>query len=326
MKLQHFSRVAVIRAASFCCLALPFLRAWPGGRAFPALSDLVVAVLEADCIFLLVPAAGEDMQLSFCATVFILLFYAVSAFAGMPHWAIIVVTLTAVAAVMWICTYRRHADLGRVFHRMAAWHSVEEAARLNYLSALSVSGTLSVVCLMDGRALWLPLILLVALFALLFARWRTGRTFFVTAARERAVKSHIADTPNADPIPLREDGEDEKKGRLFLRMREMMERDSPFLKPEYDLDGLARDVYTNANYVSRTVNRIYGHGVPHFINSFRVAYAVRLMDENPRLKVSEVSSMSGFGNPVTFNSAFKLEMKMTPKQYLDTVRSRNLNA
>ena len=324
MKLQTLSRMAVIRASALCCLLLPFLRSWLGGAFLPAASSVVLALVVTDAFMMLTPVAGEDLGLPMRAAVLLLLFHLLSVLICLPEVAAVMAVLASVSIVICVRSCRRHGDLGQVFHRMAAWYSVEESARMAYLSVLNLSGALSVICLTGGRALWLPLVMLSVLLVLLLARWRTGRTFFVSAARERAIKSHIADIPEVENAPLLTGAGEEKEDSLYARIVEVMERDRPYLRKDYNLEALSRDVYTNSNYVSHAVNEESHHGVPRFINSYRIRYAVSLMEENPRLKISELWQVSGFGNPVSFNSAFKIEMKMTPKQYLDSVRSRSL--
>ena len=53
-----------------------------------------------------------------------------------------------------------------------------------------------------------------------------------------------------------------------------------------------------------------------FANEYRIDYALKLMDENPHLKICEYSERSGFHNTVTFGSAFREKVGLNPGEYL----------
>ena len=82
------------------------------------------------------------------------------------------------------------------------------------------------------------------------------------------------------------------------------------------MDDLAETLYSNKLYLSRTINTLSGRNFRQFINYHRIQYAISLFKKDPRLKVGEVATMSGFHSSVSFNMAFKVNMGKTPTEWL----------
>ena len=72
---------------------------------------------------------------------------------------------------------------------------------------------------------------------------------------------------------------------------------------------------TNRNYIYIAINREMGMSFNEYINRMRVAYAQALMDENPRMSLTEVAEKSGFNSATSFYRNFKLYMDCTPSDY-----------
>ena len=101
----------------------------------------------------------------------------------------------------------------------------------------------------------------------------------------------------------------------------MMESSQPFLNEDYSLQELAMNLYTNKTTLSRAINLVSGMNFRQFINGYRVRYSVELMKKNPRMRVEELTEMSGFHSTVTYTMAFKANMHVTPGEYLQKLRS-----
>ena len=102
---------------------------------------------------------------------------------------------------------------------------------------------------------------------------------------------------------------------LFERMCSLMKEEKPFLSSTFNIDELSKALFTNRGYLSKMINSCTGMNFNTLINNYRVRHAMELFKGNPRMKVSDLMSLSGFNNPVTFNNAFKLIMKMTPGEW-----------
>jgi AraC-like DNA-binding protein len=110
---------------------------------------------------------------------------------------------------------------------------------------------------------------------------------------------------------------------LFVRCCRYMELRKPFLVESFSLDDLALAMFTNKLYLSQTINACTGRNFRNFVNNYRVLYAMELFKKNNRLRVSDLSNLSGFHSPVTFNMAFKLMMDEAPGAWCIRVRLQN---
>lgn len=122
----------------------------------------------------------------------------------------------------------------------------------------------------------------------------------------------------------RQQSEDEKMAPLFARVEEYMQKDKPYLEIDFSEDDLATALYTNKAYLSRTINRSSGKNFCRYVNAYRVDYAIDLMRKNPRMKVADISMMSGFHTVVSFNMAFKLVTNCTPGEYQRNIQAERL--
>lgn len=102
---------------------------------------------------------------------------------------------------------------------------------------------------------------------------------------------------------------------LFGRAVEMMRSKRPFLLYEFTIHDMAQRLYTNKTYLSRTINTFSGRGFRSFVNFFRIQYSIQLFRGNMALKVHTLAELSGFHSQVTYTTAFKLELGITPGEY-----------
>ena len=110
--------------------------------------------------------------------------------------------------------------------------------------------------------------------------------------------------------------EDKKMNNLYRRVLMYMNEQRPYLNPSFRMEDMAEELYSNKLYLSRTINLLSGRNFRQFINYHRVQYAISLFKKDPRLKVGEVSMMSGFHSSVSFNMAFKVNTGQTPSEWL----------
>ncbi|MGN1225881.1 MAG: helix-turn-helix domain-containing protein, partial [Candidatus Cryptobacteroides sp.] len=112
---------------------------------------------------------------------------------------------------------------------------------------------------------------------------------------------------------------------LFYKIEQIMKEQKPYLDGDFCVEDLARMVCSSKSYVSKAINMIGRSNFRPYINSYRVKYAADLIRRDPRMKMSEVASMSGFNSLPTFNSSFKSQMSMRPKDYLLCIHSESVH-
>jgi AraC-like DNA-binding protein len=225
-------------------------------------------------------------------------------------------------------TVRKFKSIRMLFRNTAVWQNIEEYSRLIYslvflallifgLCAVRIPGNLGIVLSS------LAAVLLLALYCILYARCLTGRTFVITKEAEQKVKHLIrGDLRSGTSGKMDEDG---RMNSMYARITNYMNEKKPYLDPTFDMAEMSRQMYSNKLYLSKTVNLMSGRNFRQYVNYHRIQYALGLMRQDPRLKVSEVAEMSGFHSVVSFNMAFKLNMGQTPSDWLrDYVASRML--
>jgi len=114
--------------------------------------------------------------------------------------------------------------------------------------------------------------------------------------------------------------EEPKMRKLYSRVLTLMEEKKPYLDGNFSIGQLSRTLFCNRAFVSKTINLCSGHNFRWLINSYRVRYAAQLMRDDPMMKIEEVARLSGFNTLPTFNSAFKMNMKERPSEYLTKIR------
>lgn len=120
----------------------------------------------------------------------------------------------------------------------------------------------------------------------------------------------------------KEKGIRQDRNELYAAASRYMTLSKPYLDPNLTLDQVAHAIRTNRLYLSRAVNDCAGMGFPRYVNWYRIKYAVDMMERDRRLKIEEVSKLCGFNSQPTFNHWFKLNVGMTPSEYLRKLNRR----
>ncbi|SFS72082.1 AraC family transcriptional regulator [Sphingobacterium wenxiniae] len=106
------------------------------------------------------------------------------------------------------------------------------------------------------------------------------------------------------------------------RLLEMMKQDQPYLDPTINLPILAEQVGLSVHELSYVLNTGIGLSFYQFINGYRIRHARQLLENtaNEDYSIYEISIRSGFNSKTTFYTAFKQEVGMTPKHYLQQIQ------
>lgn len=108
---------------------------------------------------------------------------------------------------------------------------------------------------------------------------------------------------------------------------EYIEKKKPFLKTEFSLHDLSRELNIPHLRVSGFFNKQLKTPFPEFRNRLRVCHAIRLFKENMHLQMSieGIATICGFKNKSRFYAAFKAEYKMTPTEWIEKNRLVMIN-
>lgn len=106
-----------------------------------------------------------------------------------------------------------------------------------------------------------------------------------------------------------------EKNDLQTRITDLVEEKQLFLIKDLKITDIARELGTNATYISACINGQMGISFPEFISRYRVDYALKLMQEHPEMSSVEVWDASGFNNEKTFFRRFRLQTGLTPAEW-----------
>jgi AraC-like DNA-binding protein len=109
----------------------------------------------------------------------------------------------------------------------------------------------------------------------------------------------------------------EELDRWRGRIEEFVNEKKPYLRPEYRLFDLARDLNLRSYQVSEILNRGVGLRFYDFINQYRVKEAKsRLLDPSlTHLKILAIAMDCGFNSKSSFNDTFRKFTGLTPSQF-----------
>ncbi len=99
-------------------------------------------------------------------------------------------------------------------------------------------------------------------------------------------------------------------------LEEWMEKEKPYLNPDFKLVDLQNVLPMNRTYLSQFIHAEYGCSFYLFVNRYRVDEAKRLMNENPGMKMADVSASCGFSSPSVFSRTFTAIAGQLPKDWV----------
>jgi AraC-like DNA-binding protein len=102
------------------------------------------------------------------------------------------------------------------------------------------------------------------------------------------------------------------------RLHHHMQEKRPYLDPNLSLRVLAEQIEIHPNQLSWLLNESIGKNFSEFVNHYRVDAFKHLAKDpkNAHLTLSGLAFESGFNSKTVFNTYFKKETGLTPKQYL----------
>ena len=99
------------------------------------------------------------------------------------------------------------------------------------------------------------------------------------------------------------------------KLEEWLEKEKPYLNPDFQLSDLRQVLPMNRTYLSQFINAEYGCSFYHWVNSLRIAEAKRLLTEHPEIKMKDIAQQSGFSSPTVFSRVFIRETGISPREW-----------
>lgn len=103
------------------------------------------------------------------------------------------------------------------------------------------------------------------------------------------------------------------------QIMDYLEKKKPFLKTEFSLHDLSRELNIPHLRVSGFFNKQLKTPFPEFRNRLRVSHAIQLFKEgtHAQMSIEGIATICGFKNKSRFYAAFKVEHKMTPSEWIE---------
>jgi len=114
-----------------------------------------------------------------------------------------------------------------------------------------------------------------------------------------------------------------EKGDNMLRekLEQWMEREKPYTNPDFRLMDLQLVLPMNRTYLSQFIHTEYDSTFYQFVNRYRIEEAKRLKQEQPELKIAEISARCGFSSPTVFSRTFTNITGLTPREWAKKIHS-----
>ena len=124
---------------------------------------------------------------------------------------------------------------------------------------------------------------------------------------------------DAEPDTIDQAEEDAVKRQYRENLEAWMEKDKPYLNPEFRLVDLMQVLPMNRTYLSQFINVEYGCNFYQYVTNFRIEEAKRLMHECPDMKSQEIAEKTGFSSATVFSRTFARETGFTPTEWIGSV-------
>ena len=109
-----------------------------------------------------------------------------------------------------------------------------------------------------------------------------------------------------------------KELEIYFSLRETLEREELYLKPDITISEVSKILKTNTKYLSQVINNIAQRNFLQFINEYRIEHYKRILSREKleHLTLYGLALQSGFKNKSTFYKVFKEVTGITPIEYL----------
>jgi AraC-like DNA-binding protein len=117
--------------------------------------------------------------------------------------------------------------------------------------------------------------------------------------------------------------EPSKFERIYGKIVRHMESTQPYLNSDFKIGELSGKLNVNTAYIGKAIFSYRNMNFNDFVNSYRVAHAKKLIQDNTQYTLEYVFQSSGFKNQSSFNRTFKALEGTTPSEYRVSLLSQS---
>jgi YesN/AraC family two-component response regulator len=107
----------------------------------------------------------------------------------------------------------------------------------------------------------------------------------------------------------------EQKENILSRLKQIMENEKPFLNPAFSLPDLADKLKISVHQLSQAINDGLSKSFFELAAEYRVNEAMRLLKDQPNIKIEEIAEQVGYNSKSSFNTVFKKITGKTPSEF-----------
>lgn len=142
-----------------------------------------------------------------------------------------------------------------------------------------------------------------------------------------SLQSYILNYEYVEPVVMDEPGEAppipaDDNGQLRGAIMEWVAAGG-YREPGVTLEKVAETVASNRSYVSAFINSEYQCNFREWINSLRMEYAKKMLENSPEMTIERISSEAGFSSSAYFCRQFSKREGSTPSKWRETAASRS---
>ena len=171
----------------------------------------------------------------------------------------------------------------------------------------------------NGLIAGLIILFLTLGFYLLYARLRKrkNRILYKRMMEENRIQAELSEVQRQLKLQQQDVSDKQSAEKTILqRLKDLMQAEQLFLEPKLDRKTIANRLLTNENYLANAIREgCKGQTFSDYINSFRLAHAYRLLQDNPQTSIKEISLDAGFSSYKYFHKLFRQEFGMSPSEF-----------
>ena len=122
-----------------------------------------------------------------------------------------------------------------------------------------------------------------------------------------------------DILPITQDKE-ETEDSLWKRIMTELEDKKGWCRTDMNMTLLSEQVFSNRTYVNEAFRQHTGSSFSEYISHRRIAFVVEEMKLNPEANIQDLFQKAGFRQRTTAWKCFHKIMRMSPTEYLETLK------
>ena len=175
----------------------------------------------------------------------------------------------------------------------------------------------------------LGVVLLISLYKRRIQEYRKQAELLLEKSKEQAISIPVPKEKVIKEAPIEQEKSksnlsDEKLQDLKAKL-EKFEKNQEFLRKNITVDSLAKDLDTNRDYLSKSVNELKGKNFPQYLNELRINYIIEELNSNEKLRKHTIASIAddiGYNSSESFANAFRKITGTLPSYYIKLLQEQ----